>query len=623
MSNLDSIRGRFGFGRAFPSAPVIILAAILLVSCGREMSSGLPSLPPDVPLSCLPANGRDWTGNARILQPWGKSQWEAVVRAAEHAPRLARDFGFNAVILLPPEAHNAITGPAEHITEAQFVDALTAFRAQGFRILIYSSIMHCGHAPVWQDGTLERTHPEWSQRGPKGEPIRIYGADWLCPSTGALAYTLDYTAGLVRRYDPDLIMLDNSEFYMTESGIGCYCSGCAAAFRSYLRRRFGREIEGRSTSTILLPREDGFLYDLWLAWRNRVWGEANERFREALRRIKPGLAVISNTQYLRPGPDLATDLIYDHEDAVLSESVGLTMDGMIDKLLLGRALAEGKPLWNYLGTFKEDDNNLLVAPDAIAMNVSTAYACGAQPWIVFYGFVEKPEANRASLERLAGVLAWHGARESPGAGLEPFAPVLSLISLASRNHRRSPPVPGHLTPLRRQGVCSWIIEEKMVEEGLPAACRILLVEDAPCLSDRAVRAIAKFVRSGGVVLASPETGIADELNRLRPRAALWEKLGLSGPPDQPVKIGRGEALAWKSPEGWRGLGDRLTQARFSTSAGGPGSLIPYRDARGDFVVYVCSEGPLPANLKITAPGNRPGRSIVCVNAEPTPSLVSF
>ena len=623
MSGQAEFRRAFRFGRTFLYAWTIFSAAILLSACGRELSSGLPPLAPDIPLASLPANGWDWTAGARILQPWGKSQWEAVVRAAEHAPRLARDFGFNAVIFLPPDAHNAITGPAEHITEAQFAGALAAFRAAKFRILVYSSIMHCGHAPLWQDGTLERTHPEWSQRGPQGEPIRIYGADWLCPSTGAFAYTLDYTAGLVRRYDPDMIMLDNSEFFVAGSGISCYCPGCETAFKEYLTRRFGPEIDGRPTATMPLPREPGFLYDLWLSWRNRVWGEANERFRESLRGIKPGLAVISNTQYLRPEPDLATDLIYDHEDAVLSESVGLTMDGMIDKLLLGRALAEGKPLWNYLGTFRADDLSRLVAPDEIAMNVSTAFACGARPWVVFYGFVENPEANRASLERLASVQAWHGAREKAGDRLEPFAPVLSLVSLASRNYRRSTLVPGHLASLRREGVCSWIIEAAAIEEGLPAACRILLVEDAPCLSDRAVDAIAEFVRSGGVVLASAETGIADELNRPRPRAALWDKLGLGAPPDRPARIGRGQALTWASPEDWRGLGDRLAQARFSTSAGGPASLIPYLDARGEFVVYVCSEGSRPADLKIASPGNRPGRAVVCASAEPAPLLVSF
>jgi hypothetical protein len=364
----------------------------------------LPShLPADPPLSSHPANGQEWTQNARIIQPWGKTQWDAIVRATERAPWLAREFGFNTIIILPPEAHNAISPPAEHITENEFQRALEIYHANGFRIIMYTSIMHCGHAPVWQDGTLERTHPEWAQRGPKGEPIRIYGANWLCPSTGARQYTLEYTAGLVRRYTPDLVMLDNSEFFVTPSGVSCYCPGCQFEFRRYLRQRFGDSVAGRPTDTITIPTESGFLYDLWISWRNRVWGEANEIFRRELRKVKPDLVVMSNTQYLRTAPDLATDLIYDHEDALISESVNMSMDDMINKLLLGRALAKGKPLWNYLGTFRLDDYDLLVLPDSIAMNISTPTPAASGPGLSIAAFMK----SRPTMQPLS--TAWQAS----------------------------------------------------------------------------------------------------------------------------------------------------------------------------------------------------------------------
>ena len=65
---------------------------------------------------------------------------------------------------------------------------------------------------------------------------------------------------------------------------------------------------------------------------------------------------------------------------------------MIDKLLLGKALAKDRPLRNYLGTF-QNELTLLVPPAEVAMNVSTAFAAGARPWVVYYGFYEHP--NRA------------------------------------------------------------------------------------------------------------------------------------------------------------------------------------------------------------------------------------
>jgi hypothetical protein len=583
----------------------------------------LPPIPPDIPLPRLPANGLEWTKDARIVQPWGKTQWDAIVRASERAPWLAGKFGFNTMIILPPEAHNAISSPAEQISEQQFERALEIYRANGFRIIMYTSIMHCGHAPVWQDGTLERTHPEWSQRGPKGEPIRIYGQNWLCPSTGAFPYTLDYTIGLVRRYNPDLVMLDNSEFFATPSGVSCYCPGCQVDFRRYLRQRFGETVAGRPTDEIAIPSESGFLYDLWITWRNRVWGEAHEVFRRELRRVKPDIVLMSNTQYLRQAPDLATDLIYDHEDALISESVGMTMDDMINKLLLGRALAKGKPLWNYLGTFQLEDYERLVSPEKMATNISTAYACGVRPWIVSRGFYERPAGNEASLGRMASIMAWHNDRERSLADLEPYAPVLSLVSLNSRNYRFSKVVPDHLTPLRRQGVCSWIIEERAIEEGVPESCRVLLIEDAPCLSDRAVRAIADFIKSGGKVIASPNAAWYDELGRLRPRSAFWEALGLKEPPSRSEKIGRGEIIRFQSPAPAAELKKLFEFYQFISPAGTECALIPYTDGSGNFVIYVCSEKPLPDDLKISAPGNKPGRAIVCVSREPTPFIVSF
>jgi hypothetical protein len=632
---------------AVPSA-VVVLAVLAILGLGpagrRPWSEGsrpissrpsksdgarkLTPLSPDLPLPSLPPNGLSWTPGAVIVQPWGRTQWDAVVHAAERAPWLAENFGFNTMIVLPPAAHNAISGPADRITEQEFERALAIYRANGFRIIIYTSVMHCGHAPVWQDGTLEKTHPDWSQRGPEGEPVRIYGHDWLCPSTGAAAFTLEYTADLVRRYRPDLVMLDNAEFYETASGVTCYCEACQAGFRRYVSRRFGETVGGAPMGSLRIPAEPGFLYDVWLGWRNRVWGEANELFRRELRKIDPDIVVMSNTQYLRDKPDLATDLIYDHEDALISESVGLTTDGMIDKLMLGRALAKGKPLWNYLGTFQEKDNTLLVSPDVVAMNISTAYACGARPWIVYYGFTEDVEANKPALEKMARVLVWHRSRESEAGRLAPYAPVLSLVSLNSRNYCPSKLVPDHLARLRRRGIASWLIEERTVEAGIPSTCRALMIEDAPCLSDRAVAAIADFVKAGGLLVAAPDTATGDELGRCRPASALWKSLGVAGSSSEPVaaaapiKVGRGRVaiVSFRSAEDE--LAAWLKPYRFSIPEGAGISIVPYTDARGRFIVYVFSESPLGKDLKIAAPGNKHGEAIIC-SGSALPILRSF
>jgi hypothetical protein len=602
-------------------APRLITAAGARSLLPPPVIEAAEPLPADPPIPSLPIAGEEWTRSARILQPWNATQWEAVVNAAERAPWLAGEFGFNAVIMLPSDAHNAISKEDRRITDEEFRAALSAFRQAGFRIILYTSIHHCGHAPEWQEGRLAREHPEWSQRGPEGEPVTVYGNNWLCPSTGALDYTLEYTRGLVERYAPDGVMLDNNEFYWTPSGLTCYCASCQEAFRAYLKQRFGDTALGVEAAECEIPTEPGPLYNLWLHWRNRVWGQANERFRAGLRRTKPGLVVLANTQYMFSGPTLATDLQYVHEDAVLSESKGMSLHRMVAKLLLGQALSAGRPLWNYLGTFERGDFSRLVPPEKVSMDISTAFATGARPWIVYYGFTEEPDANREALRRMASTLWWHIENDHTAAGLQPYAPVLSLVSLASRNSRSDPLLPAHLTVLRGQGVPARLIEERALSRQALADARVLLIESASCLTTRAARTIADWVRQGGHLFAAPGAGAYDEIGRLRARPVLAEALGVGSIGPEPVAVGRGSAAALPELQQAEGLPDALIEHQFHVEPAADVEFLPYVTQSGDLLVYVCAESALPDDLRVSAPGGRKGTAVICSPDRDTPHTV--
>ena len=140
----------------------------------KDIASPQP-LPPDLPLPSLPLADVTWTRTARILQPWGRTQHDAIVHAATRAPQLAKDYGFDAMIVLPPDAHNAITNDTLHTTTEQFDAALRAFRAEGFHVILYTSIMHCGHDPIWQHGQLARELPR-----PAHLPRHFLAQQYVC-----------------------------------------------------------------------------------------------------------------------------------------------------------------------------------------------------------------------------------------------------------------------------------------------------------------------------------------------------------------------------------------------------------------------------------------------------------
>ncbi|MEA1950770.1 MAG: hypothetical protein U9N87_05265, partial [Planctomycetota bacterium] len=435
-----------------------------------------------------------------------------------------------------------------------------------------------------------------------------------------LSFTIEYTRKLLKRYAPDAIMLDNNEFFTTPSGLTCCCDSCQAGFRKYVVARFGKTVLGRPTDTVRIPTRPSPLYNLWLHWRNRVWAEATEQFRVELRKDKPDLVVSANTQYLAASPYLATDLQYGHEDAVLSESRHLSSDRMIDKLLLGKGLAKDRPLWNYLGTF-QNDLTLLAPPAEVAMNVSTAFAAGARPWVVYYGFHEHPQRNKPSLHRMASVLLWHRKHDPALRGLEPFAPVRSLVSLTSRNCRGSRVLPAHLTPLRRSGVASRVIDERALAGGGLDGCRALLIEDAPCLARPDVEAIAAFVKGGGLLVASPSAGMYDEIGRPRPRSPLWAALGLRQAPVDTARYGKGEVMTVSLPARVERVAQRLAFARFVTEPAARAAVLPYVDRDGNLVVYVCGTESLPKDLRVMAPDGAAGEAIICSPDRPAPYII--
>lgn len=535
--------------------PIRVQVAGVVLQAGDEETALLPveapaggarPFPPDLPLPSLPIAG-GWSWQANILQPWGKTQTVAVREAEQWAPRLARDYGLNALIMLPPPAHNAISAPPNHITEEQFRAALAAYRREGMKTILYTSIMHKGHDPEWQEGRLAAQHPEWAMRDPRGETITLYGHPWLCPATGALEYTLEYTAGLVRAYDPDGVMLDNNEFLTTAAGhLTCYCASCQAAFARYVNRRFtpaALELHlGLKPDQVRVPEDpDHPLWGLWFSWRNRPWAEACERYRQRLRELKPNLVVSANTQYLYKSGVLAVDGQYAHLDAFLAESRGLQGPGMAAKMLLGRALAAGRPLWNYIGTFDEEDFTRLRPANEVAAVCAASEAYGANPWIVFYGFTG--DVNQAALAVIRQYTDfWRDNAALLGAG-QARGDVGWLFSTESRDLAGESLSPPLLADLLREGLALRGLRDTA---GLAAedwsGLNLLLATHASCLRQATAAALAAWVKRGGRLVISPATGWRDEYGRWRLRPALNEAVGQNVAPPGTYRWGRGEII---------------------------------------------------------------------------------
>jgi hypothetical protein len=608
-----------------------LAAALLLLSAGvcaaetparagedvhARSVNNIESLPADLPLPASPPLDAAWLREANILQPYGHSAY-VFLTDKDRPARLKRELGFNVVIVQPTDSHNTIAKPEDKLTDEQFRAGLARCRAAGYHILLYTSVMAFGLSPEFQSGQIAREHPDWQQRDPKGNPVLVWGVPWLCPNSGARQLALERALRIAREYDVDGVMLDNNQFFFAAAGWTCHCGACTAAFREYVQKRFGvnksRQLFGAAPNELTIPTEEGPLYAVWLHWRNRVWAEVNESFRAKLREQNPNLMLFANTQYKWDDGMLASDLQFEREDVVLSESVGLNSRQMSEKMVLGQAIAAGRPLWNYVGTFsKGDDYTGMLPENVVTPMIAATLAHAACPWIVD-GFDDGP-TDPKSRAAMAELLLWHSKHEDLF-NQPRWSAVAAILSLDSRNLLHKPLIPPHITSLQTAGVPVIALRDDNLTAAALKPFRVVTVETAACLNGKAIAALAEWARAGGTLIAKRDTGDFDELGRKLPQSRFWQALGINGPPPAPhaANVGRGRVIA-PDDDSFAEVATTISYpySRASTDAKGV-EIVPY-ESRKSLLFHVLrhetSEEPITLRLRFKCPSAKlfaPGR----------------
>ena len=195
-------------------------------------------IPKDLPLKKAKPNTAKWLREATILQPYGRSEYVALADPKDRPAKAREEFGFNAIIVQPPDSHNTVAAAGDRLTEEQFRNGVAAYRKAGYRVLLYTSVMALGLSPEFQSGKIAREHPDWQQKDPAGNPVLVWGVAWLCPNSGAREVALQRAIRITRKYHADGLMLDNNEFFFAAAGWTCHCENCQKGFRGYVRARF-------------------------------------------------------------------------------------------------------------------------------------------------------------------------------------------------------------------------------------------------------------------------------------------------------------------------------------------------------------------------------------------------
>jgi len=273
---------------------------------------------------------------------------------------------------------------------------------------------------------------------------------------------------------------------------------------------------------------------------------------------------------------------------------------MSEKMALGQAMAAGRPLWNYIGTFvNAADYTGLKPPEVVTPLIAATIAHEARPWIVD-GFDDGPTDPRARKE-MSVLLSWHSAHPEFFTNA-PWAQVGVVLSLPSRNALHRALIPFNLSALVQAGVPIIALRDEELSAKKLRPFRVLTIETAACLDETAARALAKWVRAGGILIAAPDIGSYDGLGRKRPASVLWQALGLDSPPAQEIAIGRGKVIAPQPAEFTRETLNRTQSDSFFPAPHAGVEVTPYRMAHSLLLQLIRHESSAPP-LVLRLPGS--------------------
>ena len=436
------------------------------------------------------------------------------------------DFGFNAEQL----NHLFKQGFQGEFREEVHGEALDRYleraHAAGIREIVY----FCLHELFESD---KREHPEWLQRYRDGREIPVYGSHYLgCPNSTWRDYSLERVAQLAR-HDVDGIFLDGPLFYID----GCYCDACRAKFR----KEYGKDYTSATFREYMNFRMDALT-------------DFVREIREAVDRVKPGLALYLNNSALRA--DITgsnTRRLREYVDVIGAEG-GFFVVNKTDSLYTASAMAkdieckaEGKPTVIFIAGDSKPNSFYMHTAAETARVFAQSVSNGANVWYGLHG--PSALAKSEGGQRARQFIRYLGEHAEYYANTRPCARIALMWSQDTANFYSSNVAAADFTG---DGVCINasetrgdhyrefmgcyemlahshvqfdVIDDTALARGV-SGYDLIVLPCCACMSAEAVAALLAFAEGGGNVLATFETGTFDENGEERADWPLAELFGV-------------------------------------------------------------------------------------------------
>ena len=360
-------------------------------------------------------------------------------------------------------------------------------------------------------------HPEWVRRERDGELAPKwpgYTSRTLCPNSPMGDYLVDVAADLMRRYNLDGIYVEGITY-----GMGCYCSFCQERFR----RHAGRD----------LPRE-GLEQDAeYLQFRLDTVTNFYRKLRAAIDATSPETVLFGCGYFPRDADmralgryvDVVTmecqsgyEKLADWQGRATLPEMGLMLDIM--------AAESKRPVLGTCWIAKHVDKDFAPrTPAHVQLNFRELLTHGGIAQVHTQNALEVDPTHMSKLcelytnvEQLRPYLV-DAQRIS-------YAGILDWTRPADIGHYYDGALRGYYRALQEQHIPTSILTAEDLAAGVPGDLKVLVLPNAVQVSDAAAECIDAFVRSGGGLVMTYQSGLGS--TRLSELAGLTLRCGGTG-----------------------------------------------------------------------------------------------
>jgi hypothetical protein len=373
---------------------------------------------------------------------------------------------------------------------------------------------------------------EWIQRDAAGQPIMLtygYQQSYRYRPCFSNQQYLDYLKKVVQmavvEVKTDFIHFDN--FDLNPEPDSCHCKECTNGFRAHLRRKYSEaqrkeRIGFSNVDYVNPPLWNRFnppeqlniisdpVFQEWIDYRCQSQADALEQMVTEIHSLNPDVVIEINSGGISGQNDpwnggidqprlLGKTQVFVSESATPpTYSSDTTLHTNVRTYKLGRTFQ------NVVLTYSSENESSLGECLAFNQTIGNAGVSPLAPLILRY--IDFYKKNRELY-----------------VGTTDVAAVAVLRSYASMTYNHA-----------RCGLSAIMVEQALIESNVPfhmifdeqletlspADCKVLILPNSECLSDRQLALIRRFVEAGGGVIATERAGLYDEWRRVRVTAGL-------------------------------------------------------------------------------------------------------